>query len=167
MIGELTTLEWARERLANSRRIAREKTGADRDGWLEDVAYWRDIVEQLQALAQTTDAWAAAADFRDAYSARLTMAVKELTSLTNEVRGVLGHAEYGLREAIGNTNTECLKYRVDAARAVLKTLGAFQADPVVDPSEVSNTGKPSTRDPASSNVASTSDLSSQAPQEKA
>jgi len=34
---------WAAERLANSERIAAMKVGADRDGWLEDVAYWREI----------------------------------------------------------------------------------------------------------------------------
>lgn len=48
----MTALDWAEERLANSKRIALyEKAGADRDSWLEDVAYWQDIVRQLQRLA--------------------------------------------------------------------------------------------------------------------
>lgn len=41
---KLTVLEWARERYANTLRLAGEKTGADREGWLEDAAYWREIV---------------------------------------------------------------------------------------------------------------------------
>lgn len=49
----LSTLEWARERLANSERIADQKTGADRASWLEDVRYWRDIVRRLQAFPAT------------------------------------------------------------------------------------------------------------------
>ena len=45
----LSVLEWARERLANTARIAAGKTGADRDdGWLEDQAYWREIVAALE-----------------------------------------------------------------------------------------------------------------------
>jgi hypothetical protein len=43
----MSALEWARERLANTTRIAAEKTGADRASWLEDEAYWRDVVAKL------------------------------------------------------------------------------------------------------------------------
>lgn len=46
-VPEMTPLEWSRERLANSERIAAMKIGADRRGWLEDVAYWREIVRLL------------------------------------------------------------------------------------------------------------------------
>jgi hypothetical protein len=52
----LTVAQWARERLQNSERIAASRTGADRDGWLEDVAYWREIVRQLTALDQASAA---------------------------------------------------------------------------------------------------------------
>lgn len=34
------TLEWLEERKANCERIALEKTGADRAGWIEDAAYF-------------------------------------------------------------------------------------------------------------------------------
>lgn len=40
-------LAWARERLANSIRIAAMKHGADGDSWLEDCSYWRYIVGAL------------------------------------------------------------------------------------------------------------------------
>lgn len=39
--------KWAAERLGNSKRIAATKSGADRDGWLEDVAYWEAICAAL------------------------------------------------------------------------------------------------------------------------
>lgn len=43
------TLEWARERWANTVRLAALKTGSDREGWLGDGRYWLAIVEQLAA----------------------------------------------------------------------------------------------------------------------
>lgn len=43
----MPVLAWAKERLANSERIAGGKVGADQAGWLEDVAYWQAIVTQL------------------------------------------------------------------------------------------------------------------------
>ncbi len=42
----LSVLEWAKERHANTLRIAASKR-ADRAGWLEDAAYWCAIVERL------------------------------------------------------------------------------------------------------------------------
>jgi hypothetical protein len=50
MSEQLSVVEWARERYENSERIAAQKTGTDRDGWLEDVAYWRAIVSVLSSL---------------------------------------------------------------------------------------------------------------------
>jgi hypothetical protein len=47
---KLTVLEWAQERLANSLRIAALKSGTDREGWREDVDYWREIVSRLSLL---------------------------------------------------------------------------------------------------------------------
>jgi hypothetical protein len=44
----MTTLEWARERLANSERIAATKDGDDRAGWLDDAGYWQQIVVALE-----------------------------------------------------------------------------------------------------------------------
>ncbi len=45
----LTMLEWARERLDNTLRIADTKSGLERDGWLVDAAYWKAIVTRLDA----------------------------------------------------------------------------------------------------------------------
>lgn len=50
MSCELTTLQWAQERLANTERIAITlKSGAELDSWLEDMAYWMAIVADLTA----------------------------------------------------------------------------------------------------------------------
>lgn len=43
----LSVLEWARERLDNSRRISNLCPLEDRAGWLEDVWYWARIVQVL------------------------------------------------------------------------------------------------------------------------
>ena len=51
--GRLTTFQWAQERLANTERLAATKWGADRDGWLEDVGHWKDIVSIITAAPET------------------------------------------------------------------------------------------------------------------
>ena len=43
-----------------------------------------------------------------------------LKKLTNEVMGLLGAYEPGLRELIGHTNYNCLKMRAEAGRDALK-----------------------------------------------
>jgi hypothetical protein len=45
----LTTIEWARERLENCERLAAFR-GHDRKGWLEDAAYFRAVIADLEAL---------------------------------------------------------------------------------------------------------------------
>lgn len=44
-------LAWAQERYENTLRLSDEKNGEDRDGWLEDAAYWRAIIELIQPSA--------------------------------------------------------------------------------------------------------------------
>jgi hypothetical protein len=44
----LKVVDWAIERLENSDRIAKTKTGDDQRSWLEDRAYWRAIVDRLE-----------------------------------------------------------------------------------------------------------------------
>jgi len=51
---KLSVLAWAEERLANSLRLASEKTGADRTGWLEDASYWSPIITALKAFRAGT-----------------------------------------------------------------------------------------------------------------
>lgn len=64
-LGELTVLEWSQERLANSERLAASKTGADRESWLEDVAYWRAIVKSLSELQDCRQYFADRREHRD------------------------------------------------------------------------------------------------------
>ena len=40
----LSLADWLRERERNARRIAQSKSGADRDGWIEDAEYFAQAV---------------------------------------------------------------------------------------------------------------------------
>lgn len=45
---QLSTLEWAQERLTQCLMFAARATGGERLGWLEDAAYWTEIVKRLR-----------------------------------------------------------------------------------------------------------------------
>jgi hypothetical protein len=47
------TLDWLEERLANSLRLADEKNGNDRAGWVEDAAYYAKTLAILRTLSGT------------------------------------------------------------------------------------------------------------------
>ena len=44
---KLTLMEWLEERYQNTLRIAKTKSGLDRDGWLEDAEYFKQAMEAL------------------------------------------------------------------------------------------------------------------------
>ncbi len=45
------TMDWLEEQLANSMRLAEEKTGDDRAGWIEDAAYYAKTLAILRTLS--------------------------------------------------------------------------------------------------------------------
>jgi hypothetical protein len=51
-----TLRAWVAERLANCERIAATKTGADRDGWLEDAANFRELLSCVPLSIQSNSA---------------------------------------------------------------------------------------------------------------
>jgi hypothetical protein len=60
-MAEMTVVDWLRERKENCIRIAAEKSGDDKAGWLSDAAYFeRAIVmlspDELAELPEATDA---------------------------------------------------------------------------------------------------------------
>lgn len=48
-MDELSVEAWVHERLDNCQRLAAQKTGRDRDGWLEDARYFSRILERMSA----------------------------------------------------------------------------------------------------------------------
>jgi len=50
--GRLSLDEWVLDRYENCVRLAQAKRGKDRNGWLEDAAYFREILKVLQLAAE-------------------------------------------------------------------------------------------------------------------
>jgi hypothetical protein len=53
-VSDLSLIAWLKERLDNCRRIAAEKRGADRQGWLEDAGYFLRAIEAIQRLVEAS-----------------------------------------------------------------------------------------------------------------
>lgn len=61
-VTPIEVAQWLAERLANCQRLAATKTGADRDGWLEDAEYFRAALHgfaNTQAYAEALRPFAA------------------------------------------------------------------------------------------------------------
>lgn len=81
----LTLSEWLNERLANSVRLADTKTGAERQGWLDDAAYLRAAGMVVRQLAE-----ASAGDHPN-HGLRVYIALKILRAWNN---GTTGYSTY-------------------------------------------------------------------------
>jgi hypothetical protein len=55
-IGKLTLTEWVEERLKNCLRIAAQKNGAVKAGWLEDAHYFKQILAVLASSPSPSEA---------------------------------------------------------------------------------------------------------------
>ncbi len=51
-LSELTLAEWLEERHANTLRLAKQKRGEDRKGWLEDASYFARAREAVRLLIE-------------------------------------------------------------------------------------------------------------------
>ena len=65
-----------------------------------------------------------------------------LLKLRNEVAGIIGLAEYELRQAVGNTNVNVLRLRLEEADAVLASLPAPAAPEKPNPKDCGATDYP-------------------------
>lgn len=89
---KLPLIDWLRERQANCMRISSSKTGADREGWLGDAAYFAEAISALSGAAQPL-AWG----LQDARSGKLdsrlfqkhTSAVTAAARLTGRWRTIV------------------------------------------------------------------------------
>lgn len=52
---KLSLVEWLEERLANTQRIAASKTGAAREGWLEDGRYFTRAIQEIESLTKDVE----------------------------------------------------------------------------------------------------------------
>ena len=82
----LSVLDWAEERLANSQRIALGYSGAERESWLEDVVYWREIVARLRE----ADAYRREANKQLQRNSELDNAHKKLKSRYKQALDLIG-----------------------------------------------------------------------------
>jgi hypothetical protein len=77
----ISLLEWIDERLQNCLRIAQNKQGDDRDGWIEDAAYFTAIKDSVSRLM------GASADRHENAPLRMYIALKILRAWNSGTAG--------------------------------------------------------------------------------
>lgn len=79
-----------------------------------------------------------AIDDKIALKKRAAELKKALAALCNEVSGILSLGELAMREAVGHTNVNCLRTRLEEAQSALKPAGASEGrQPEPSPASIS------------------------------
>lgn len=96
MSRDLSLADWLQERHENTLRLAKQKRGEDRDGWLEDAWYLANAREAVRLLTE------AAADDHANVPIRMFIALKILRAWHSGTAGYDALVVLGVREWIDN-----------------------------------------------------------------
>jgi hypothetical protein len=93
-VSNLSVIDWIDERYENSKRIARQKSGEERQGWLEDASY---LLRTREALKQLSEA---SADEHQNVPLRMHIALKILRAWNHGTAGYCLLTVHGINEWI-------------------------------------------------------------------